>query len=199
MRNLTKKHHPSNWRRTLLQSPDYSYLCGKSEGMQKLVYIDACVREGDSRTRRIAEPIVAALAKKYEITAYHLAQMDIKPLNAESYAARVAGDIPEWATKAAKAIAAADAVVIAAPFWDMSIPAILKTFIEHTSLFGITFDSNDHTCIGLCRSQKVLFITTRGMNIATGDPLEQGSSYIKALSSLWGLGDVRTIAAVNMD
>ncbi len=75
--------------------------------MQKLVYIDACVREGDSRTRRIAEPIVAALAKKYEITAYHLAQMDIKPLNAESYAARVAGDIPEWAVEAAKTIAAA--------------------------------------------------------------------------------------------
>lgn len=167
--------------------------------MQKLVYIDACVREGDSRTRRIAEPIVAALAKKYEITAYHLAQMDIKPLNAESYAARVAGDIPEWATKAAKAIAAADAVVIAAPFWDMSIPAILKTFIEHTSLFGITFDSNDHTCIGLCRSRGVMYITTRGMAIPTGSPLDQGTSYIKAISRLWGLGDVRTIAAVNMD
>ena len=167
--------------------------------MQKLVYIDACVREGDSRTRRIAEPIVAALAKKYEITAYYLAQMDIKPLNAESYAARVAGDIPEWAIKAAKAIAAADAVVIAAPFWDMSIPAILKTFIEHTSLFGITFDSNDRTCLGLCRSRGVMYITTRGMAIPTGSPLDQGTSYIKAISRLWGLGPVFTIAADNMD
>ena len=167
--------------------------------MQKLVYIDACVREGDSRTRRIAEPIVAALAKKYEITAYHLAQMDIKPLNAESYAARVAGDIPAWAADAARTIAEADRLVIAAPFWDMSIPAILKTFIEHCSLFGITFDSNAETCYGLCHCQRVLFITTRGMNIATGSPLDQGTSYIKAISRLWGLGPVFTIAADNMD
>ncbi len=167
--------------------------------MAKLVYIDACVREGDSRTRRIAEPIVAALRERYEVKSYHLPQMEISPLNAAGYAGRMAGDTPAWAMEAARSIAEADRIVIAAPFWDMSIPAILKTFIEHCSLFGVTFDSNAETCYGLCRCQRVLFITTRGMNIATGDPREQGSSYIKALSSLWGLGDVRTIAAVNMD
>ena len=33
----------------------------------------------------------------------------------------------------------------------------------------------------------------------TGDYRDQGSSYLKALSSLWGLGEVITVAAWNLD
>lgn len=43
------------------------------------------------------------------------------------------------------------------------------------------------------------FITTRGMDIHTGDQREQATPYIKALSSLWGLGDIVTLATQNMD
>ena len=96
-------------------------------------------------------------------------------------------------------IAAADRIVIAAPFWDMSFPSILKVFLENMSLFHITFDSDDTHCYGLCRCEKVLYVTTRGMNIHTGDPLEQATPYIKALSCLWGLGELFVVAAENMD
>ena len=37
------------------------------------------------------------------------------------------------------------------------------------------------------------------MNIATGDPLEQATPYLKALSWLWGIGPLQVIAAQNMD
>ena len=37
------------------------------------------------------------------------------------------------------------------------------------------------------------------MDIPTGDFRDQGSSYLKALSSLWGLGEVITVAAWNLD
>ena len=37
------------------------------------------------------------------------------------------------------------------------------------------------------------------MNIPTGDFRDQGSSYLQALSSLWGLGEVITVAAWNLD
>ena len=40
-----------------------------------------------------------------------------------------------------------------------------------------------------------MYITSRGMDICTGSPLDQGSSYIQALSYLWGLGEVVTVAA----
>ena len=44
-----------------------------------------------------------------------------------------------------------------------------------------------------------MYITTRGMDIATGDPLEQATPYIKALSHLWGWGGLTVISARSMD
>jgi len=166
---------------------------------KKLVVIDACIRGEESRTRRIAEPIVGKLGKRYEITRFDLTQMPLEPLTPESYAQRMAGNVPAWAVEAAKAIAEADRIVIAAPFWDMSFPSVVKVFFEHTSLFDITFTDNGRSCVGLCKCEKVMYITTRGMNIPTGDAREQGSSYLQALSRLWDLGTVLTVAAWNLD
>ena len=165
----------------------------------KLLFIDACVRGDESRTRGIAVPIVAALSTRYEVEKIDLTSMDISPLTPSSYAERGKGNTPEWAEKAARKIADADRIIIAAPFWDMSFPAVLKAFFEQVSLFGITFEDNGKKCVGLCKCKKVLYVTTRGMDIPTGDPREQGTPYIKALSYLWGLGEVETIAAWNMD
>lgn len=167
--------------------------------MKNLVVINACVREAESRTLRIAEPIIAALGKRYAVTRYDLPQMDIPPLNPRLYAERSGGAVPEWAAEAARAIASADRILIAAPFWDMSFPAVLKCFFEQTSLFDITFTDNCQTCVGLCKAPKVLYITTRGMDIPTGDRREQATPYLKALGSLWNLGKLTTIAARNMD
>ena len=167
--------------------------------MKSLVVINACVRQADSRTLRIAEPVIEALAKRYKITRYDLPDMDIVPLNPELFAERGLGEIPSWASEAASAIAGADRILIAAPFWDMSFPAVLKCFFEQTSLFDITFTDNGNTCVGLCKAPKVLYITTRGMDIPTGDLREQATPYLKALGSLWNLGELTTISARNMD
>lgn len=67
------------------------------------------------------------------------------------------------------------------------------------SLYDVTFTDDGTTCTGLCKCEKVLYVTTRGMDIPTGDWRDQGSSYLKALSSLWGLGAVITVAAWNLD
>ena len=167
--------------------------------MKKLVVIDACIRGEESRTRRLAEPILAALAKRYEITKFDLTQMPMEPLTPATYAERAAGKIPAWALEAAKTVAEADRIVVVAPFWDMSFPAVVKVFFEHISLFDVTFTDNGRSCVGLCKCEKVMYITTRGMNIPTGDAREQGSSYLQALSRLWDLGTVLTVAAWNMD
>lgn len=167
--------------------------------MKKLVVINACVRKADSRTLRIAEPIIGALAKRYSIVRYDLPDMEIVPLSPDLYARRADGVVPEWAKEAAQAIADADRILIAAPFWDMSFPAVLKCFFEQTSLFDITFTDSGSSCVGLCRSPKVLYITTRGMDIETGSPLEQATPYIKAIGSLWNLGELTTVSACNMD
>ena len=167
--------------------------------MKSLVVIDACVRQLDSRTLRIAEPIIEALSQRYKVIRYNLPEMDIVPLNPCLFAERGKGSIPAWAKEAATVIAGADRILLVAPFWDMSFPAVLKCFFEQTSLFDITFTDNGKTCVGLCKAPKVLYITTRGMDIETGSDLEQATPYLKALSRLWNLGELTTISARNMD
>ena len=166
----------------------------------KLVVINACVRQGESRTLQIAEPVVRALAKRYDTVRYDLPEKEgVVPLTPALFAARGAGEVPAWAASAAREIAAADRILIAAPFWDMGIPAVLKAFFEQTSLFDVTFTDNGTTCVGLCKAPKVLFITTRGMDIPTGDAREQATPYLRALGLLWNLGELTTVAAWNMD
>ncbi len=169
--------------------------------MDNLLVIDACVRQRDSRTLRIAEPIIEALKPRFKhFIRYNLPEMDcIGPLTPKAFADRGDGNIPEWAKEAATRIRQASAIVIAAPFWDMSFPAVLKCFFEQVSLFDITFTDNGETCVGLCQKAPVIYITTRGMDIPTGSPREQATPSLKALASLWGLGEITTIAASNMD
>ncbi len=167
--------------------------------MKKLLYIDSCIRNELSRTKRIASPIIESLKERYEVENIVINELELAPVQFDENRRRANGIVSEEAIRWANKIKEADRIVIAAPFWDMSIPASLKTFFELCSLFGVTFDSDDKTCFGLCKAENLLFITTRGMAIKTGDPLEQATPYIKALSWLWGIKGFEVVARDNFD
>lgn len=166
--------------------------------MEKMVIIDSCMRE-ESRTRRILEAAREVLSTRYDIETIDVNAVGLLPVTPDILMERTAGIVPEETVALARKIAEADRLVVAAPFWDMSFPSVLKAFFENMSLFGVTFTDNGSTCTGLCKCKKVMYITTRGMNIETGSLQEQGSSYLRALSTLWSLGDVITVAAHNLD
>ncbi len=167
--------------------------------MKKLLYIDACIRDTESRTKRIAEPVVEALKEKYDVRTLCLNELELSIVKKDLIKQRNNGIIDKEVISWAESIREADRIVIAAPFWDMSFPAALKNFFELCSIFDVTFKSDDKTCYGNCRAEKLLYITTRGMNISTGDELEQATPYLKALSWLWGIGPLEVISAQNMD
>lgn len=167
--------------------------------MKKLLYIDACIRDEESRTKRIATPIIEALKEKYDVQSLVINDLDLSIVQKELITKRMNGNIEPQVMKWAESVRDADRIVIAAPFWDMSIPAALKNFLELCSIFDVTFKSDDKTCYGNCKSEKTLYITTRGMDIDTGDVLDQGTSYLKALAWLWGIGSVQIVSAQNMD
>lgn len=167
--------------------------------MKKLIYIDSCIRNELSRTKRIATPIIEKLSERYEVETITINDLKLEPVQYEETRRRAGGTVSEEAICLANKIKNADRIVIAAPFWDMSIPAALKTFFELCSLFGVTFDSNDKTCFGLCKAENVLFVTTRGMKIKTGEPLEQATPYLKALFWLWGIKGFEVVARENFD
>ena len=167
--------------------------------MKKLLYIDSCIRGELSRTKRIATPKIEKLSERYEVETITINDLKLEPVQYEENRRRAGGTVSEEAICLANKIKNADRIVIAAPFWDMSIPAALKTFFELCSLFGVTFDSNDKTCFGLCKAENTMFITTRGMKIKTGEPLEQATPYLKALFWLWGIKGFEVVARENFD
>ncbi len=166
--------------------------------MKKLMVIDCCMREG-SRTARILNPVIEALSSRYDVERVRVEDLHLTAVDSRVLEERASGYVPDEIVAISRRLASATRIVIAAPFWDMSFPSALKVFFENMSLFNITFADDGEKCVGLCSCERVLYITTRGMNIHTGDALEQATPYIKAISSLWGLGEVKTIAAENMD
>ena len=152
-----------------------------------------------SNTKKIADAIIAKLSERYDIETVRLSEYAFPVVDNDILNDRANGIVPDEYVAMAKKLANADRIVIAAPFWDMSFPGALKVFLENMSLFNVTFGSNEKECYGLCKAEKVLYITTRGMDISTGDDLEQATPYLKAIGKLWGLGELHVISAQNMD
>lgn len=167
--------------------------------MEKLMFLDACIRGEESRTRKIAEPLLKELAKRYEIERVDINALGWKPIDRETCLKRNAGQFDEEVLAYAKKLAAADRIVIAAPFWEMSFPAALKVFLELMSVNEVAFRYTDVGQIGCCKADKMLYITTRGSEVATGDPLEQATSYLKAIGWLWGIPEVLCVSAKGLD
>ncbi len=122
--------------------------------MKKLLYIDACIRDEQSRTKRIATPIIEALKQKYEVQTLVINDLDLSIVKKELITKRNNGDIDPQVMSWAESVRDADRIVIAAPFWDMSIPAALKNFLELCSVFDVTFKSDDKTCMVIARLRK---------------------------------------------
>lgn len=168
--------------------------------MKKLVYINVCIRGEQSRTGKLASQLLEVLGNRYEITEIDISNIDLKCITADLFRKRSEDGLPQEDLHYGKIIAQADRIVVAAPFWDMSFPAVLKVFIEHMCAPGLTFKYNpDGSNQGICQAEKMLYITTRGGFTETGSPLDQGTSYLKAICWLWGIPQLETIALVGTD
>ena len=124
--------------------------------MKSLVYVDACMRGKESRTRRIAEPLIQKLSERYAILKFDLNELPLEIVKEDLIRQRMSGQYDPQVLSWAKAIRDADRIVIAALFWDMSYPAALKNFLELCSIFDVTFKSDDKTCYGKCKAEKLL-------------------------------------------
>jgi len=95
----------------------------------------------------------------------------------------------------------ADKYVIAEPMWNLSIPAILKAYIDYVTVNGITFKYTAEGPVGLCEGKKAVNITSRGGAYLAGPGAgyEMGDRYLRTLFNFLGIRDFTTIAAENMD
>ncbi len=164
-----------------------------------VLFVNACVRS-DSRTRKLAEAVLSKLAGDYE--EIRLEDM-IFPKTDEAFLKKRDNLIAEQrfdddSFAMARQFSAADTIVIAAPYWDLSFPAMLKQYIEHINVLGITFEyTPEGIPKGLCKAKKLYYVMTAGGNYV---PEEFGFGYVKALAqNFYGIGDVELIKATGLD
>ncbi len=172
--------------------------------MVKVLYIDCCIRREESRTRLLAEAFLSELQSKEGCQVERLCLMDepLAPLTEGFFAQRerlLAADMRDHSRfRYAHQFSQADRVVIAAPFWDLGFPALLKLYIENICVDGITFGANETGVFGLCKAKRLLFLTTRGGDYSNS-PLEMGARYLEALSEFWGIPRFDAVSADGLD
>lgn len=90
---------------------------------------------------------------------------------------------------------AADAVVIAAPMYNFTIPTQLKAWIDRIAVAGQTFRYTEAGPEGLCGNKKVIVVSTSGglhVGQATGVGHED---YLKVMLGFMGITDVEFVRA----
>ena len=164
-----------------------------------VLFINACVRD-ESRTRILADYVLSRLNAPYEeikLEAIEFPTVDEDfLLFRDQMVSAEAFDDPVF--RLAKQFAAADDIVIAAPFWDLSFPAILKQYFEQINVVGITFFyTPEGVPKGLCKAKSVTYIMTAGGDYV---PEEFGPGYVKALSQgFYGIPEFKLIKATGLD
>ena len=170
--------------------------------MRKLLLIDCCIRKEQSQTRRLMEAFLHAVPADCAVERLVLTEENLAPLTGDFFAQRQrlleSRDYAHPRFRYAKQFAQADLVVIAAPFWDLAFPALLKIYIEQVSVDGITFGANEKGLVGLCCGTDLVFITTR-VGFYTVDHLEIGIRYIDALHTFFGFDRYHCVAADGMN
>lgn len=167
--------------------------------MKEILFINACARPC-SRTYALAKHLLDGL--EGNVSEVKLYEENIPLLDASLLEKRDSllrqGKTDDGLFTLARQFAAADAVVIAAPYWDLLFPAILRSYFEAITVSGITFRYSEQGApVSLCRAEKLCYVTTAGGFIGENN---FGFSYVKALATnFFGINDVRCIKAEGLD
>lgn len=105
---------------------------------------------------------------------------------------------PEFAM--ARRFAKADKIILAAPLWNMTVPAAVVAYFENVCIGEIAFRySDDGTQIGLCAAQKLLCIMTSGGEFPGEDDARAVVAYLRALCAMVGIRETTHLWIEGLD
>jgi FMN-dependent NADH-azoreductase len=167
--------------------------------MKNILYINACCRE-NSRTDELAQHLLGCLEDNIETV--NLFEKKINSLDAQLLSKRdnllKDGNIDDVSFSLARQFSLADTVVIAAPYWDLMFPSILKVYLENITVCGVTFRYSEKGIPqSLCRAKNLYYVTTAGGYIGENN---FGFDYVKAVAKgFFGICDVKFFSAEGLD
>lgn len=172
--------------------------------MKKLLFINGCIRRaGVSRTWDLCNRYLEKYRKLYpevlieelrlsECGLYSYLEEDIIRRN-ELLAKGKRGD---EMFSMARQFAEADEILVGVPYWDMSFPSVLKVYIEHVCVEGITFQTTQDGLKGLAKFTDMVYLSTAGGYVQGRNC---GSEYMKAIAEFLGHGSYRSFVAEGLD
>ena len=173
----------------------------------KLLHIDSSILGDNSASRQLSQRVVAAWQ-----AAEPSAQVVYRDLAADaishfSAATLVAAGTPDELRDAAQQhearlssetlqeFLAADAVVIAAPMYNFTVPTQLKAWIDRIAVAGQTFRYTEAGPEGLCGNKKVIVVSTSG-SLHVGQPTGVAhEEFLKVFLGFIGITDVEFVRA----
>ena len=164
----------------------------------KTLYINSCTRN-NSRTKLLADYLIKKIGSN--VKEVILTQTKLQPIDENYLQKRRAlinnKSFNDKIFSYAKDFTEADVIVIAAPYWDLSFPSMLKVYFEHINVLKLVFDYSDKgEIVSLCKAQKLYYVTTKGGY----GPDDFGFKYIETLSkTFYGVNDVVLIKAEGLD
>ncbi|MDF2945124.1 MAG: azoR2 [Herbinix sp.] len=177
--------------------------------MHKVLYIKVNAKpEGTSRTFQISDSFLEVYKKynpKDKITTLDLYKEGIRELTAQDiqdvFGPKTEESKNHPILKYAYQFLESDKYIFAEPMWNLSVPAILKSYIDYICVTGITFKYTETGPVGLCSDKKAVNITTRGgiYSQGPGSDYEMGDRYLRTILGFLGIQDYTTISAESLD
>ena len=171
----------------------------------KLLFVNACISQRGfaSRTFRLARAFLDSWEEAHPDDTHTLLRVDklgVSPFTEEQLAERDAlaskGDFSGPVFRQARLFQAAEQIVVAAPFWDLTFPAWLRVYIEHISACGLCYHYEADGCHGDCTAKRLVYLTTGG---DYEKPESLGVLYWKQLSEMFGIPRFDYVFAGGLD
>ncbi|EJS69244.1 FMN-dependent NADH-azoreductase [Bacillus cereus] len=90
---------------------------------------------------------------------------------------------------------AADKVVFGFPLWNLTIPAVLHTYIDYLNRAGKTFKYTSEGPVGLIGNKKIALLNASGGVYSEGPkaPMEMAVKYVASMMGFFGAKDIEKI------
>jgi FMN-dependent NADH-azoreductase len=183
----------------------------------RLLHIIATPRTGQSNTLRVSEAFVDGLrAGRGDVTVdvVDLYDYDLPAIAGDNIEAKYTlmigrpidrSHAESWRQIEAliERFLAADAYLISAPMWNLSIPYALKYFIDSIVQPGYLFRYDEKgQVVPMVLGKKMVCVTSHGGDYSAGSPLHAYNfhePYLRAIFGFVGVTDVEFVAAQPMD
>lgn len=146
---------------------------------------------------RVAHPKDAVI--EVDLYKEHIPYLDEVMINGNFKSAMGMELTPEEAatrdivTKHLEQFIVADKVVFAFPLWNLTVPAVLHSYLDYMHHPRKTFQYTEQGLVGLLSEKKAALLNARGGVYAEGDTSEMAVSFVKNHLNVFGITNVTTL------